>query len=60
MKNIFAIFTALFSIASMFQSDSAKIVSKKGERILDDETKMKSIREKISALENQKIQEVFI
>ncbi len=52
---------ALFALKSIFSNDESKIVSKKGKRYLNDESKMDEINEKINSKDSSKNhQDVFI
>lgn len=52
---------AIFMIKSIFENDSSRIVSKKGQKFLSDEEKMKEINEKITLSENKnEHQEIFV
>lgn len=52
---------AIFMIKSIFENDSSRIISKKGQKLLSDEEKMKEIHEKITLSENQnEHQEIFV
>jgi len=52
---------AIVLVKSLFENDDSKIVSKKGQKMLSDEEKMKEVNDKISkSEEGDKHQEIFV
>lgn len=52
---------AIFALKSIFENDRSKIVSKKGSKVLSDETKMKEINKKRLEMDGDESQkEIFI
>lgn len=44
---------AVFALKSIFENDRSKIVSKKGQKILEDDTKMREIHRRRDEMESQ-------
>ncbi len=47
ISTFFSVFAILLAIRSIFDDDSDKIISKKGQEILNDSDKMKDLKEKL-------------